>query len=301
MVIRASKVSVKTSTPPWLGREPAGLPAAVLQPAIEVALREDVGVGDSTTSALIDPGLSIAAALIFKEPAVAAGLGVLAAVFRAVDRRIQVTNLIEDGQCVAAPGVVAAIVNGPAPGILTGERTALNFLQRMSGVATLVRRFVELAETAGIAILDTRKTTPGLRAFERYAVRLGGGFNHRSGLFDQFLIKDNHLKLAGGVVEAVRLARARQPDALIEVETGCLEEVSEALRCGVDVIMLDNMNPETVREAVALIDGRAWVEVSGGISLDNIEDYLISGVDAISVGALTHSAPNIDISLEVGV
>lgn len=289
--------------PPWLEQrlEPDRLSDELSDKAIDLALAEDVGSGDITSSSLIPADMSIVASVLYKQPAVVAGLNVLARVFRKVNERIQISIFLPEGSQTGSEHVVAAIVRGPADAILTGERTALNFLQRLSGIATLTRRFVELARPHNIAILDTRKTTPCLRALEKYAVRVGGGYNHRLGLFDQILIKDNHVCLGGGVAESVRRARLRFPNVRLEVETTSLEEVAEAVEARADQIMLDNMDPQLVSRSVKLINGRAIVEVSGGINLDNIREYLIPGVDAISVGGLTHSAPSVDISLEVEV
>jgi nicotinate-nucleotide pyrophosphorylase (carboxylating) len=266
---------------------------------LESALREDVGPGDITTRALVRHDQTAVASVVYKQAAVVAGMPVLARVFKAVDRSLEVSLLLEDGSLADHPPAVAAVVRGSAASILTAERTALNLLQRLSAIATATRRFAEVAGQAGIAVLDTRKTTPGLRALEKYAVRVGGGQNHRFGLFDAVLIKDNHLRVAGGVAQAVRLARQSNPGKRIEVENTTLDEVEQSLAAGVDAILLDNMSPELIGQAVRLVSGRCYLEVSGGVTLKNIHRYLIPGVDAISVGALTHSAGNVDISLEV--
>jgi nicotinate-nucleotide pyrophosphorylase (carboxylating) len=230
---------------------------------------------------------------------VLAGLPIVERVFHLIDPSVRVTSLVEEGTSIEQLPQVVAKIEGPARALLTGERTALNFLQRLSAVATRARTFSQITAESGIQILDTRKTTPALRAFEKYAVRVGGGTNHRFGLFDAILIKDNHVAIAGGVANAVRLARSKYPNVKLEVETTTLEEVREAVGEKPDVILLDNMRPEMIREAVAIIAGSSFVEVSGGVNLTNITDYLIPGVDAISIGALTHSAGSIDISLEI--
>jgi nicotinate-nucleotide pyrophosphorylase (carboxylating) len=288
---------------PWHNQkiQPDAVSEGLMDTAINVALAEDVGSGDCTSQALVPADLFVVAKVVYKQASVIAGLNVLALVFQKVHPRVQVSPFKKEGELSGAEHEVVAIVRGPAAAILTGERTALNFLQRISGIATNTSQYVTLAKPHGIAILDTRKTTPGLRAFEKYAVRVGGGFNHRFGLYDQILIKDNHIRLAGSVSEAIRLARLAGGNGKIEVETSTIEEVLEAVEARADHIMLDNMSPEMISHAVGIISGRAIVEVSGGVSLSNIEQYFIPGVDAISVGALTHSAPNIDISLEVGI
>jgi nicotinate-nucleotide pyrophosphorylase (carboxylating) len=288
---------------PWLNQQiqPDALSEGLMDTAISVALSEDVGSGDLTSDAIVPPDLMVVAEVIYKQPAVVCGLNVMALVFQKVNPRVRVSSFIAEGSYCDSSHEVAAIVRGPAAAILTGERTALNYLQRLSGIATNTRAYAELARPHNIAILDTRKTTPGMRAFEKYAVRVGGAYNHRFGLFDQILIKDNHVRLAGSVSQAVKLAKQYRPDARIEVEVTTLEELLEALDAKADHIMLDNMSPQMVAQAVKIVDGRALVEVSGGINLSNLENYLIPGLDAISVGALTHSAPSVDISLEIGV
>ncbi len=288
---------------PWLDQQflPDALSEGLMDTTISVALAEDVGSGDITSLALIPADLSVVAKVVYKQPAVMAGLNVLALVFQKVNPRIRVTTFVAEGQYCESPPEVAAIVRGPAVSILTGERTALNFLQRISGIATYTRSYVDIAKEHNIAILDTRKTTPALRAFEKYAVRAGGGYNHRFGLFDRILIKGNHIRLTGSVSEAVRIARLSAPDARLEIEIATLEDVTEALLAKADHIMLDSMTPEMAAEAVNIIGDRALIEVSGGITLNNIHDYLIPGVDAISIGAITHSAPSINISLEIGM
>ena len=261
------------------------------------ALAEDVGEGDVTTEATVDTDASGSADLVVREAGVVCGLDVAEAVFRAVEPELRFERLVDEGVVVAA-GTAVARVAGPERGILTGERTALNFLARLSGIATLTRRYVDAVEGTGAAILDTRKTTPGLRVLEKHAVACGGGRNHRFGLDDGVLVKDNHLRAAGSVATAVERLRdaTRLP---IEVECDTLEQVSEALAAGADAILLDNMAPDRLRAAVALAGGRARLEASGGITLDNVRDVAETGVDEISIGALTHSARSLDVSLEL--
>jgi nicotinate-nucleotide pyrophosphorylase (carboxylating) len=285
----------------WVpGRWPAGWPAASLDRLLASALEEDLGSGDVTTLAVVDEGLAARAVFWAKASGVVAGLPVAARVLALVDPEVVFAPLVAEGAAVG-PGTALARAEGRAASLLQAERVALNFLQRLSGVATLTARFV--AAAGGRAeILDTRKTTPGLRWLERYAVRLGGGRNHRFGLSDGILIKDNHVRAAGGVAAAVRRARARGPRGLrIEVECTTLEEVDAALQAGADIVLLDNMTPPLLAEAVARVAGRARTEASGGVTLDNVAAVAATGVDAISVGALTHSAPALDISLEFEV
>ena len=261
------------------------------------ALAEDLGDGDVTTEATVDADATGGADLVVKEPGVVCGLAVAEAVFRAVDPELRFERLVEEGASVAA-GTAVARVAGPERAILTGERTALNFLARLSGIATLTRRYVDAVDGTGAAILDTRKTTPGLRALEKHAVVTGGGRNHRFGLDDGVLVKDNHLRAAGSVASAVERLRAATP-LPIEVECDTLEQVSEALAAGAEALLLDNMIPDQLRAAVALARGRARLEASGGVTLENVRDVAETGVDEISVGALTHSARSLDVSLEL--
>ena len=261
------------------------------------ALAEDLGDGDVTTEATVDADATGGADLVVKEPGVVCGLAVAEAVFRAVDPELRFERLVEEGASVAA-GTAVARVAGPERAILTGERTALNFLARLSGIATLTRRYVDAVDGTGAAILDTRKTTPGLRALEKHAVATGGGRNHRFGLDDGVLVKDNHLRAAGSVASAVERLRAATP-LPIEVECDTLEQVSEALAAGAEALLLDNMIPDQLRAAVALARGRARLEASGGVTLENVRDVAETGVDEISVGALTHSARSLDVSLEL--
>jgi len=261
------------------------------------ALAEDLGDGDVTTEATVDVDATGSAELVVKEPGVVCGLAVAEAVFRAVDSELRFERLVEEGASVAA-GTAVARVAGPERAILTGERTALNFLARLSGIATLTRRYVDAVEGTGAAILDTRKTTPGLRALEKHAVATGGGRNHRFGLDDGVLVKDNHLRAAGSVACAVERLRAATP-LPIEVECDTLEQVSEAVAAGAEAILLDNMSPDQLRSAAALARGRARLEASGGVTLENVRAVAETGVDEISVGALTHSARSLDVSLEL--
>ena len=261
------------------------------------ALAEDVGEGDVTTEATVDPEAVGSAELVVKEPGVVCGLGVAEAVFRALDPELRFEPLVEEGAVVSGPTAVAR-VTGAERSILTGERTALNFLGRLSGVATLTRHYVEAVVGTGAAILDTRKTTPGLRALEKHAVATGGGRNHRFGLDDGVLVKDNHLRAAGSIATAVERLRGATP-LPVEVECDTLEQVSEAVVAGADAILLDNMTLDELREAVALVRGRARLEASGGVTLENVRSIADTGVDEISVGALTHSARSLDVSLEL--
>lgn len=268
---------------------------ALTVPDTRAWVAEDVGTGDVTTLALIDEGVSCKAVVLVKEPGVVCGLEAAAAVF--AELGVHFEPLVEEGARVEPMPV--ADVEGPARGVLTGERVALNLLGRLSGIATLTRRFVDAIEGTGAAILDTRKTTPGLRALEKHAVASGGGTNHRFGLDDGILIKDNHLRLAGGVTAAVTRMRAAGTGLPIEVEAETLEQVREALAAGADAILLDNMALAELREAVALVGGRAKLEASGGVSLETVREIAETGVDFVSVGALTHSARSLDVSLEV--
>jgi nicotinate-nucleotide pyrophosphorylase (carboxylating) len=272
----------------------------VIDAAVETALLEDLGSGDITTDAIVPPGARAIARAIAKQPLVTCGGDVFARVFYRLDPSLRVERRVADG-AQAGPGDVLWIVEGAAGTILEGERTALNFAQRMSGIATLTARLVAAVPAgSGLTIVDTRKTTPGLRALERYAVRSGGGKNHRNDLGAMVLIKDNHVAAAGGIQKAIELVRARASHALrVEVEVTSLAELDEALAARVDVVMLDNFAPEELAVAVARASGRAIVEVSGGVTLERIPELARLGVDVASVGALTHSAPAVDISLEL--
>ncbi|RME37314.1 MAG: carboxylating nicotinate-nucleotide diphosphorylase [Deltaproteobacteria bacterium] len=264
---------------------------------VQQALHEDIGLGDITTQATIEPGTQARAELVAKEDFVLAGIDVAREVFVQLDPRVAFEALKQDGQKVAR-GDVLAWIKGEAAVLLQGERVALNLLQRMCGVATLTRRFVDAVAGTRAKIGDTRKTTPGLRAVEKYAVRVGGGCNHRTALYDGVLIKENHIAAAGGIAAAIERARARVPHLMkIEIETTNLDEVRQALEAGADCILLDNMSLEQLREAVALVDGRALLEASGGVNLETVADIAATGVDLISVGALTHSYRAVDISM----
>jgi nicotinate-nucleotide pyrophosphorylase (carboxylating) len=277
-----------------------------LRRIVRLALEEDIGPGDITSQLLIPDDLMGRGRLIARSGGVIAGLPVAALAFELTDARIAFVPALRDGE-EAPPGAVIATVNGPAGRILTAERTALNFLQRLSGIATLTARAVSIARPFGVDVLDTRKTAPGLRLLDKYAVRCGGGKNHRLGLFDAVLIKDNHVRMVGDPVEAVRRARrVAGPTIKVELETTSLDEIKwilEAARgsaeCLPDIIMLDNMTPELMRRAVSLIAGKAKIEASGGVTLDNLAAVAATGVDYVSLGALTHSVRALDISLEV--
>jgi nicotinate-nucleotide pyrophosphorylase (carboxylating) len=262
------------------------------------SLVEDIGLGDLTSRALFGPEDSCRAKVLLKEEGVVCGLEVARAAFRRLDETIEFEPLIEEGARVSEIPKELARLAGHTRAILGAERVALNLLGRLSGIATLTRAFVAAVEDTGVAILDTRKTTPGLRALEKYAVQVGGGFNHRLGLYDAVLVKDNHLRLAGGVEKAVRRLRGsiRLP---LEVEADTFEQVEQALELGVERILLDNMSPVEVAAAVELVAARAQLEVSGGVTLDNVRAYAVTGVNAISIGALTHSPRSLDVSLEV--
>jgi len=268
-----------------------------LERAVHAALAEDIGAGDVTTDATVAADAVGTAAIVVKQAGVVCGLRVVETAFRALDPDIGFEAFAQDGDAVEPPAIVARIA-GSERAILTGERVALNFLGRLSGIATLTRRYVDAVDGTGVAVLDTRKTTPGLRALEKHAVACGGGRNHRFGLDDAVLVKDNHLRAAGSVATAVQLVRGAT-DLPVEVECESLDQVREALDAGVDALLLDNMTLAELREAVALNAGRARLEASGGVSLDTIRDIAETGVDEISVGALTHSAPALDVSLEL--
>ena len=275
-----------------------------LQRIVALALAEDVGPGDVTSQAIIPPDTRLVGEFLVKAPGVIAGLEVVGEVFRQVDAELRYTPLVADGNMVAIGDIVAR-VEGSGPSILTAERVALNFLQRMSGIATMTRRFVDADAATGTRILYTRKTAPGLRELDKLAVALGGGMNHRFGLYDMVLIKDNHIQAAGSITEAVRRVRQRVTDLAIEVEVESLKQLDEALKLEVDRIMLDNMDAATMREAVqrarahrAAGEG-VELEASGGITLATVAEVAATGVDFISIGALTHSVVALDVSLEI--
>lgn len=269
-----------------------------LYPLLELAIAEDIGPGDVTSETILPPDQTLRAQLVAKKPGVIAGLPVAAAVFHRVDPAVRFTPRVRDGDPVA-PGDTIAEVEGPARSLLAAERTALNFLQRLSGIATLTRQFVDAVAGTRAVILDTRKTHPGYRALEKYAVRMGGGQNHRMGLYDMVLIKDNHIAAAGSITAAVRRARAAYPYLPVEVEVQNLDQLREALELPVDRIMLDNFDLQAIRAAVQIAAGRVPLEVSGGVTLERVAELAATGVDYISVGALTHSAPALDISMDV--
>ncbi len=267
---------------------------------IRRALAEDVGAGDLTSNALVAEDRIAQASIIAREDLVVCGCDVAQATFSEVDGTIACDVAAGDGSSVGAGDVIINL-NGPARGILTAERTALNFMQRLSGIATLTRAFVEKTEPHGVTILDTRKTTPGLRALEKQAVRSGGGTNHRMGLYDMIMIKDNHRHLwaDGDLGQAIMRAREASPGVEIEVEVETLASLESALAASPDWVLLDNMDPDAMKACVARVNGQCKVEASGGITLENIDAVARSGVDAVSLGCLTHSAPSVDLSLEI--
>jgi len=261
------------------------------------ALEEDVRDGDITTTATVPVEAQASGVFLAKADCVVAGMDVAFEVFRQVDPSVQTRARNRDGAHAAA-GEIIADVHGPARALLIAERTALNILQRLSGIATIARRFVE-ASGGRIIILDTRKTTPTLRTLEKYAVRCGGASNHRAGLYDAILIKDNHIRLAGGVAKAVARARAYRPEVAVEIEAETIDQADAALVAGADIVLADNMSVDQIREVVRHARGRAKVEISGGVTLERIPELASTGADFVSVGALTHSAPAIDISFEI--
>ncbi len=278
------------------------LTTAEVSRAVRAALAEDIGSGDATTLATVPDDANASARVMARRPLTVAGLAFAAEAFRQLSAQVRFTARIHDGERAEAGSVIAS-VEGPARALLTAERVALNFVQRLSGVATLTARYVDAVRGTAAKILDTRKTTPGWRRFEKYAVACGGGTNHRVGLFDLILIKDNHLAALrdaapNPIAAAVRRARGARPDLRIEVEADSVTQAEQAAAAGADIILLDNMEPATLREAVRRIAGRSKTEASGGITLDSIRPVAESGVDFISVGALTHSAPAVDIALD---
>lgn len=263
------------------------------------ALEEDLGFGDLTTGSIIGGDIVGKAVLETREDIVIAGLPVFMRVFSILDPDISFKTNCEDGQKVSSGGVICSI-NGAMASILKAERTALNLIQRMSGIATLTSKYVSIAGSDKIKILDTRKTVPGLRLLDKYAVPVGGGCNHRFGLFDGILIKDNHIAVAGSISKAVEAARKNAPHGIkVEVEVEDLDGVKTAVEAGADIILLDNMSPDAMKEAVDFVAGRVLLEASGGITLDNIKEVASTGVDMISIGALTHSVKAVDLSLEI--
>ncbi len=270
-----------------------------LDETLRRALTEDIGAGDVTSIGVIPEGAMATARAIARTGGVAAGGPVFERLFQLVDPSLLVRWMVLDGTTVSA-GHVLGELRGPARSMLAGERVALNFLQHLSGIATLTKKFVDACEGTGSQILCTRKTLPGLRALERYAVQCGGGRLHRGGLNDGVLIKDNHVKVAGGVIEAVKRAKEGVPHTFkVEVEVDTLEQLQEALDAGADAILLDNADLETIKEAVAMVGGRVPLEISGGVTLVNIREIALAGPVLVSVGRITHSAPAMDISLEV--
>jgi nicotinate-nucleotide pyrophosphorylase (carboxylating) len=275
----------------------AALDPALYRETVRRALAEDLGWGDVTTDATVPPDARARGIILSKSDCVIAGLDVAAEAFRQLDPGCEFAALKKDGDRCAR-GDTVADVRGLAASMLTAERTALNFLQRLSGIATLTRQFVE-ASGGRITVLDTRKTTPTLRALEKYAVRAGGGTNHRGGLDDGILVKDNHIRLAGGVAAAVKKLKATDPEMPIEVEAQNLAQVDEVLAAGADILLVDNLSIDEIREAVRRARGRAQIEISGGVTIDRLPELAATGADYVSVGALTHSAPAVDLSFEL--
>lgn len=273
-------------------------PSAVAR-VVASALAEDLALGDPTTDGLFGPDETATMSLLVKEPGIVSGLPIVAAVFAALDDRVDVTASVADGARITAVPTEIARITGPTRALLTGERTALNLLGRLSGIATLTARCVAELDGTGATLLDTRKTTAGLRELEKYAVRCGGGTNHRMNLGEALLVKDNHLRLAGGMASAIARLHEAKPQLRLEIEAETLDDVKVALDAGVNRIMLDNMNVGEMRAAVALIAGRVETEASGGITLENLRAVGQTGVDFVSLGALTHSAKGLDVSLEV--
>ena len=267
-------------------------------PLIKAALAEDIGSGDATTLALVSENSCASAVMVARDPLVMAGVDLALAAFQEVDERVEFGIEVLDGQNGNFFQPLLRL-HGPTRALLTAERTALNFVQRLAGVATLTAQFVEQVAGTQAQILDTRKTTPGWRTLEKYAVACGGGTNHRVGLYDQVMIKDNHLALLGdNITRAVSLAREASPELKIEVEADTVEQARVAVEAGADIVLLDNMSCDQIREAIKLIDGRSKTEASGGVTLETVRQIAETGVDFISVGALTHSAPSVDIALD---
>jgi nicotinate-nucleotide pyrophosphorylase (carboxylating) len=271
--------------------------SAEIVTCIKRALEEDMGDGDATTNSIVPPDATLQGKIVAKQSGVVAGLDIAAAVFHQLDRDVVFRTLVEDGASVLNRTTLADL-DGSARALLTGERAALNFLGRMSGIATLTKQFVDAVKGTGAHILDTRKTAPGLRTIDKRAVQIGGGMNHRTGLFDMILIKDNHIDFAGSITAAVQRVRRAETGLEIEVEARTLDDVREALDLGVTRILLDNMTVDGMKEAVSIVEGRARLEASGNVTLENVSEVARSGVDYISVGALTHSPKVFDVSLE---
>ena len=278
------------------------IPGAELQRIVSTALTEDLGWGDITTDNLVPAETLARAAVVYRSAGVVCGMQVLAAVFHTIDASVTVEQLVPEGAKVAR-GTTVAMVRGAARSILKGERVSLNFVQRMAAIATATSEYVEAVGDLPVHVIDTRKTTPGLRVLERYAVRMGGGRNHRFNLSDGALVKDNHLVALRnqgiGTIEALRLLRDRIPHtARVQVEVDRLDQIPEMIQAGVDAILFDNMTPEQVREAVRIVAGRAITEVSGGVRLETVRAYAEAGIDVVSSGALTHSTPALDVGLD---
>jgi len=275
------------------------LPRYLVEQAVATALEEDLGgVGDITTNAIIPPDAQGDASIIVRKPGVIAGLDLAAASFKSLDPDVRFTRIVEDGSKVEVGATIARIA-GKTRALLTGERTALNFFGRLSGIATLTAGYVAAVEGTHAKIVETRKTTPGLRALEKYAVRCGGGTNHRFGLYDAVLVKDNHIAAAGGLAEALNAVRTAVGHLVkIEVEVDTLDQLEKVLRFPIDAVLLDNMDAGTLKRAIALVKGRVITEASGGVTLESVREIAKTGVDLISVGALTHSARSLDSSLE---
>jgi nicotinate-nucleotide pyrophosphorylase (carboxylating) len=276
---------------------PLKLPPLLVERAVAAALEEDLdAAGDITTDAIVPAGVQGKASIVARQAGVIAGLDLAEAAFKALDPEMRFVRAVQDGELVERGGTIATAA-GETRALLTGERTALNFLGRLSGIATLTAAYVKAVEGTGARIACTRKTTPGLRAFEKYAVRAGGGVNHRFGLYDAVLVKDNHIAAAGGLTRALERLRTRN-GRVVKIEVDTLDQLREALRFPIDAVLLDNMAVETLRQAVKLAAGRVTVEASGGVTLETVREIASTGVDLISVGALTHSPRNLDSSLE---
>lgn len=290
-------MSSKSDNNPEFG--PGQLPRGLVARAVEAALAEDLGLaGDITTDACVPADARAVAVLAARKPGVISGLQVAEVAFKSIDAEVEFARLVSDGARVQ-PGDEVARISGNARALLTAERVALNFMGRMSGIATLTRAYVDDISGTSAFIADTRKTTPGLRAFEKYAVRCGGGHNHRTGLFDAILIKDNHIVAAGGAEQAIKAARAHGGHMVkVEIEVDTLDQLRAVLPFSPDVVLLDNMSLDELREAVALAKGKALLEASGGVNLETVRGIAETGVDLISVGALTHSAPVLDLGLD---
>jgi len=280
--------------PPWVE-----LPKLLVEQAVRAALAEDLGLaGDITTDPIVSADAQGEAAIVARKPGVVAGLDLAEAAFKTLDPGVQFVRVIDDGGRVEAGGTIAKI-KGRTRALLMGERAALNFFGRLSGIATLTSAYVEAVKGTKAQIADTRKTTPGLRAFEKFAVRCGGGVNHRFGLYDAVLVKDNHIAAAGGLEAALKLLRPRAGHMVkVEVEVDTLQQLEKALTFPIDAVLLDNMDVATLKKAVALVNGKVLTEASGGVTLETVGKIAATGVDLISVGALTHSPRNLDSSLE---